>query len=484
MNVTTSPERVRRRYIPTVAGRIKSSRRLRLTQPAKSKSFKQPDNFSKPLWICLLITLGTDCLAALALAAGQLLVGRTLFGTLAAAILLAIGITNGWAFNSVRRAASTSARDAVIAQVLMLFLAGYVIVSDVRSPIHNWYVMATTVLVLAAALVWLVILVGRSRLEWTKTAVIATALFPLAGLLQFWLQNYYLPSTSKPLVDVSTDLSPQGWTGPIIHLSAKITVHNRGTTLVNVANSVVRVTAYPKTIPETIQVPANPCERTVDNNQDWCARADALDPSGGNPDVDYPLDRAPLASNELRYAGQYSEPDTFLVPGQTDTFQREVDIDSRNVRLARLSFSAIFINQLRIGDIRSCNRKHVSLYKDFEEFSRDVQQVQAIGYEGRGHMFCLEYDIAPANIIDQLISSSLSMRVYTTLNNPLDFGNEYPRIGWVFGAAGRFDQPDLARKLQQVYPAAIWSSESEYASTDKPPSRSPNQAPTPSNGQS
>jgi hypothetical protein len=470
-----------RRYSPRIAGHVKGSSRLGLKQPviAKAESFKQPDDFSYILWICLLVTLGVDCLGAIVLAGGEFLMPATFFGTLAAATLLAIGIANGWAFNSLRRASPTWARDAFIAQVFVFFLAGYVIVTDLRSPRINWYVMATAVLVLAAAFLWFVLLAARCRLELTKTALIVTALFPLAGLLQFWLQNYYIPSTSMPLVDISTDLSPQGWTGPIIHLSAKVTIHNRGAMTVDVANSVIRLTAYPFTIPLDTEVRVNPCAKTADRDQDWCWRADALDPS--DPDVDYPLDRTPPASSQLLYAGTYGDMGTFLVPGGTDTFQREVDIDSKNVRLARLSFNAIFLTERRIEDIRSCEGKHASLNEESAEFSDEVQKVQAAG---RGHYFCWEYDIAPANIIDRLISSHPAMQVYTLLDNPSEPGDEYPRVGRAFGSAGRFDRfdPHLEKKLEQVYPQEMWTSQSEYASTDKPPQRPPSPAPEPPSG--
>src|ERR1700757_726964 len=97
-----------RRYTPRIAGHAKGSSRLGLKQPvAKAESFKQPDDFSKILWIFLLFPLGVDCLGALVLAGGQFLMPPTFFGTLAAATLLVIGIANGWAFNSVRRAGST-----------------------------------------------------------------------------------------------------------------------------------------------------------------------------------------------------------------------------------------------------------------------------------------------------------------------------------------------------------------------------------------
>src|ERR1700758_262389 len=108
-----------RRYPSRIAGQGKRSSRLGLKQPVidKAESFRRPDDFSRILWISLLVTLGADCLGVLALACGEFLMPATFFATLAAATLLAIGIANGWAFNSVRRAVSTWARDAFIAQV-------------------------------------------------------------------------------------------------------------------------------------------------------------------------------------------------------------------------------------------------------------------------------------------------------------------------------------------------------------------------------
>jgi hypothetical protein len=473
-----------RRYTSGIAGHAKGSSRLGLKQPviAKAESFKQPDDFSNILWICLLVTLGVDCLGALALAGGQFLMPSTFFGTVAAATLLAIGIANGWAFNSVRRAASPWARDAFIAQVFVLFLAGYVIVTDVQSPRINWHVMATALLVLVAAFLWFVLLAARSRLAWTKAALIVTALFPLAGLLQFWLQNYYIPSTSMPFVDISTELSPQGWSGPIIHLSAKVTIHNRGTSSVNVANSLMRVTAYPLMGREETKVYVNPCSLTADWSEDWCQLANGFDPSGVEQDTDFrvsPTVRGvitptPPAGRQLLYAGALQS--EFLMAGETDTYQRDVDIDSREVLLARLSVSAIVLTARRIEDIRSCFGKHASEYGDLSQFRSEVQRVQQLQPAGARY-FCREYDIAPGNFVEKLIANHPAMQVTTWLSNPFHTGTEYPQIGADFGTAGTFDQPDalqhLERKLADVYPASTVTSESEYAPTEKPPPSSP-----------
>jgi hypothetical protein len=494
MNGAASSQHTRRRYTPRIAGHVKGSSRLGLKRPVvvKAESFKQPDDFSKTLWICLLVTLGMDCLGALVLAGGEFLMGATFFGTLAATTLLAIGVANGWAFNSVRRAASTWARDAFIAQVFVLFLAGYIIVTDLRSPIRNWYVMATAGLVLVAAFLWFILLGPRSRLEWTKTALVVTALFPLAGLLQFWLQNYYIPSTSMPLVDMSTELSPQGWSESIIHLSAKVTIHNRGTTRVNIANSLMRVTAYPKNPkdPEHTRVHSNPCAKTPDWNEGWCHLAQGLDPSEVEPDIDFRVNptlpglitSTPPAGSQLLYVATLQS--DFLMPGETDTFQRDVDIDSGKVLLARLSVAAIVLTDRRIEDIRSCAGKHVSEYVDISQFHREVQQVQEVQPQ-RAHYFCREYDIAPGNFVEKLIANHPAVQVTTWLNNPNLFGTEYPIITYYFGSAGRFDKPDpgqqLERKLEELNPAYETTSESEYAPTEKPPP-SPARSPSSGNG--
>lgn len=495
MNGAAPSQPTPRRYTSRIAGHVKGS-------------FQRPDDFPKILWICLLVTLGVDCLAALALAVGQFLMTAThptLFGTLAAAALLAIGVANGWAFNSVRRAEPTWARDAIIAQLLVFLLAIYVVVTDWQSPIINPYVMATAVLVLAAALLWFGLLAARSRVQWTtRTALIIAALFPLAGLLQFWMQTYYIPSTSKPPVDISTELSPQGWTGSKIHLSAKVTIHNRGTGTVLVANTLMRVTAYPLTIPGETQIQVNPCEnKTPDKYEDWCRLADGLNPSPNSTDVDFPVVRTPPASRQLLYADTLGSPTYFLVAGETDTFQREVDIESTDFGLARLSASAVFLTERGIVDIMSCQGKHASENGDFGQFSSEIQQVQGqVQVQGQlqqvqasagdprfGHFFCREYAIAPSDVIEKLIANHPAIRVETWLDNPSNNTvDEYPRVYEYFGTLGTLDQPvtdqRLESRLEEANPSGVNTSESEYAPTEEPPPPPPSPAPAPPGGSS
>ncbi|MGA7051608.1 MAG: hypothetical protein WBZ37_10065, partial [Mycobacterium sp.] len=134
--------------------------------------FKKPLDIPKAQWWFLLVTLYLEGLTALALTLGQIhIAGTQIVSTLVAAILFAIGAANLWAFNSTRKAASSWARDAVIAQALMLLLALYIVVPDLfknpgrwapsRSALTNWLVFATVVIVGVVALVWIPLLVGR-----------------------------------------------------------------------------------------------------------------------------------------------------------------------------------------------------------------------------------------------------------------------------------------------------------------------------------
>jgi hypothetical protein len=192
-------------------------------------------------------------------------------------------------------------------------------------------------------------LADRANVKWTKTGAIIIALFPLAALLQFWMQTYYIPETSRPLVDISTELSPQGRTGAIIHLNAKVTVHNRGAALVNVAGALMRVTAFSPTPRE-----ARLCT-PADLDKEYCRIAAGLDLSGKNLDSDFRVNPAPIVDRQILYAGDFmNSPNTFLIPGATETFQREIDISPTKVRLARLSVSAVFVTERRIKDTRSC----------------------------------------------------------------------------------------------------------------------------------
>ena len=217
--------------------------------------------------------------------------------------------------------------------------------------------------------------------------------------------------------------------------------------------------------------------------------ANGFDPSGIEQDTDFRVNPnlpnlitpTPPAGRQLVYASALQQSE-FLLAGETDTYQRDVDIDSQEIQLARLSVYAEALTERRIQDIRSCvsKNKNTSQYGDLWQFASEVRQVQQIA---QAHYFCREYDIAPGNVVEELIANRPAMRVYTYLDNPNRPGTEFPAIGRDFSVAGRFDQWEakLERKLEEVYPAGEFTSESEYAPTEKP---APSSAPAPPSGKS
>ncbi|WP_166903288.1 hypothetical protein [Mycobacterium sp. DL440] len=124
----------------------------------------------------------------------------------------------------------------MVSQIFVVCLAAYLWLVDERSPVDQLGGVTGTALMFNGAV--------------NRGAVAVVALFPLLGLVQFWLQSDYLPARSLPLVDVQAELTPVGSSGSIIHLSAKLTMHNRSSVAVDIPGGVMRVAAYPFGIPE------------------------------------------------------------------------------------------------------------------------------------------------------------------------------------------------------------------------------------------
>jgi hypothetical protein len=483
-----------RRSTPRTQSIASTSRRLRLKKPLGAapappkrvwykRWYKGPDDAPNVLCLLLFVTLAVDgCITAL-LALGEFIIDDAIFGTLAACTLLAIAIVNFLALYYLTVGAPSWAREAVIAQVLMGFLAGFIFLINWRSPVTNFTLACEAAIILIVAIGWILILPGKTAIQWTKVGVAAAALIPLVGGLQFWAQTYYIPARTKPLVDISADLSPQGWTGATLHLSAKMTVHNRGSTTVYIANSLVRVTAYLHTTHG--QASKNSC---ADQTKNWCRIASDIDLSGDSSDTDYRVNPTPPVDSQLLYAGAIDGGvggvERYLMPGETDTFLREIDINSAQIRIARLTVSGAFFTERKIQDIRSCiDKKPASAFERFSEFSSEVRQTLLLENKypvPDGHGLCRDYVFAPSSVIEKLIGSHPVLRVWTSIDNPADTGNEYPQIGAAYCANG-FDNSELGkcqgRRLEDLYPTAMYSSVSEYAPTDKSPQTPPQPPP-------
>jgi hypothetical protein len=443
---------------------------------------RRPPDASKGLWLFLLITLSVDGIAAFTLFGLQLYVARnaeqTLFAGLGAGILAAIGLANFWALYSLRGEAKPTsaqrgesdapaaparslwARDAVIAQLFVLALAVYILWVDLQSPESSTRVGVVAGAVAGAAALCIFVLWGRAAIEW-KAAVALTVLVPVFTSAQFWLQNFYFSRTETPLVDFSANLSPQPnvGAGPN-HLSATITVHNRSAGRVIVAGALMRITGYEKASPPP------PCPTT---NNDECVQALApdLDLSGLNYDKDYRVDPTTATKNKLLYAGLLMPGLRYgLSPGDTQSFQREVDIDPTiaQVRLVRLSASAIFLTQRTIQDTRSCkaqNQKPASLTKEYNDFVNGVRNPIIDPNDVNKEILCKDYEFAHTNVVDWLVGNRSAIRVKVILKDPGHPDLEYPQLTFEYWFAKRGKEleaadPTVGNKISIANPGVVY----------------------------
>jgi hypothetical protein len=520
MNGAPPPQSTGHPTGPGKRGPVKKPSRRWLTQLVTSKAhwFTRRPTVSI-LNTCLLGTLAVDGLAVLKLAVGDLNYTTTIYDSVGDAILFTIAGANFLAIIFLAYLVASWAAAAFIAQTFVLALTVYIMLIDLKSPKLNPHIMWAAGITGLLAFVWLLVLARRAMepfkgfTRFTKTAVIITALIPLAaGSLQFYVQNYYIPHASEPTVDVSTELSPQSKTPSIIHLSAKVTVRNRGSVRVNVAAALMRVTAYPSTAPQ--QQPPQPQQEpgtqkhepttvcTAEKYYDakWCQIGDGLDLTGRNGDTDFRYNPPPPVNAQVQappvnaqvqaspvnaqvlYAGLFMRPGSFLLPGETDSVQREVDIDRANVGLARLSVNAVFLTERNIQATTSCWKSRANAETDPTSFSIEVnipqhfsdqQTLPIIDRRVRASYFCVDSEFAPRSIVDQAIGNQGVLRVWIMLNDPQVPGREYPRIELGYYLVDARDgqilpDPDgrINEKLEKRNPLGYADVAAEYAPGD------------------
>jgi hypothetical protein len=461
--------------------RIKPGRRLRSRVSPIRKGLKRAVGNELPKWQVwgLRSTLVVDGLGAFALAFLDFNLDTALASALGVAIFLAIGFVNLWALYSLVRAAPSWPRDVAIAQAFVALLAIYIIFMVARSFGPKWWTLTITAAVGVLATGWVLrVWRGAASVHWTRTAAIITALFPLAGLAQFWLQTQYIPELTTPMFDISAELSPTGRTGSTIHLSAKVTLHNRGSVILKMPGGLMRVTAYPK----IAQQSHNPCSTKPASNR-HPTLVGAMDPTGSEPDAEFRPDPTAVSQCELLYATFLGSPDAFLNPAGTWTMQKEIDIDSNTIRLARLSVSGVFLTERRFEDVRACwptkdtngsvNPKHwpiqASLYKNPDNFYEEAQHLWP--GPGMNDNLCVDYELAPRNVVQELESGPPILRVVVITGREGDSFNEYPQLNWWYGAASdidkSFEKSSETEKIEQSNPTSgMVDVVAEYAPDD------------------
>lgn len=418
----------------------------------------EPDvSLRRSLRILLACWIGVDAAIVIPLAVWNATLTTAAWDLIGTALLLGIGITCALAFGQIVRGSCNALMTAMVSQIFIAGLAGYVWLVDQRSPVSQLLGITGIALTLGGiALIWVLYLGRYARTAVTKGAAVVVALFPLIGLVQFWMQTQYLPEASSPLIDVDTELSPTGSTGPVIHLLAKVTLHNRGSVQVDMPAGLMRVTSYP------VGTPTEPATTE--------ALLAGLDPSGSSMRDDYREKPTLPGDSTLLYAAiiATSYEGSFLNPGETANYQRLIDVDSGIVRLVRLSVEATLVTHRMMQETRSCYPPQVSFSQDPERFMSETGKLHVWGKAG-ARVVCTESQFASTGAIQDLVSDHPVMRTLIVVDNPSHIV-EVPTLLPFFGTREAVDDPfthvDTLAQVGNAIPATFFRDWAEYAPSD------------------
>src|SRR6201996_6021217 len=235
------------------------------TQTKQTPAAKSGANVSRKVRWLLAATMALESLLVIYLTVRDFALAATLTATIGSVTLLAISGVGVWAAYATCKQHDGWLRASFFGQFFIAGLAVYTVVTDVRSPFPQFFVAVFACILGIIAICWVFYLLGQRGggplSAWSATIV---AVIPVLGFVQFWLQTDYLPRTSLPLVDVTTDLTPTGKRGDIVQLEAKVTINNRSSVQVNAVATLMRITAFPRAtgagtpLPDTIQFGINP----------------------------------------------------------------------------------------------------------------------------------------------------------------------------------------------------------------------------------
>ncbi|MDF3337197.1 hypothetical protein P3H80_07190 [Mycolicibacterium septicum] len=408
-------------------------------------------SLSRPAQRLLLSWLTVNAVVVLWLAVWDATLTRSAWDLLGAALLLGIGITCALAMGAILRRSSSAFLTAMTSQIFVVCLAAYVWLVDERSPVRQLIGITGVALLFGAiALFWVIYLARYAHGAINRGAVVIVSLFPVLGLVQFWLQSDYLPARSLPLVDVQAELTPVGSSGSIIHLSAKLTLHNRSSVAVDIPAGVMRVRAYPFGVPEE---PAT--TNTV---------ASYLDPVGSMLG-DYRQIPVVPSNSKLLYAGSIGAAGRFLAPGSTTGAQMMIDINPQSVRLVQMGVNIVAVTRRAVQDTRTCYEPKKSYTEDIAGFMEEARGLH--DWVGGGKALCTETQFATRGSIEELVGDHPVLRIFTVVDHPVF---TTPMVVPLLGTKASIEDPeggmDEAATIETATPSGIFGAGAEYSPSD------------------
>jgi hypothetical protein len=407
------------------------------TQTKQTPAPKSGANVSGKMRWLLAVTMTLESLLVIYLTVRDFALTETLTAMIGSVTLLAISSVGFWAAYSTCKQHDGWLRSSFLGQFFIAGLAGYTILTDLRSPLPQLFVAVFACILGIIAIFWVFYLLAhRGGGPLSASSATIVALIPLLGFVQFWLQTDYLPRTSLPLVDVTTDLTPTGKSGDIVQLEAKVTINNRSSVQVNAVATVMRITAYPSQPPgKQTQLP------------------DTMH-FGLTPSQEYRADPLPIDHSVPLYVKELFPPATPLAAGQSNTFRRVVDFNSGTMRLARLAVDAIFITSSNFDALTYTCALSGKPQKSAAEAPNEIDTLINKNVAGGVQQFkCREIHLKPRNVIHEISGNHASFEVAAIFQDPTNQSTDYPALLLWWGVNGNyFLDPRQWQKVRDANP--------------------------------
>jgi hypothetical protein len=431
------------------------------TRTGKPRAFKlkkargrYPKGIEK---FALLVTLAVFAAGALRLGFEDFRYAETLPDKWGSAMWLIAGATSAAALANLLLELESWLALSFIGVTLSLILALQVISADLNTPLRDWWVIGVGTAAIVTAVVWLYLLWRYVRQRHlSRFGTVATAILGAVGALvtlaTTWYSTEYLPRASLPKVELTTELAEVGRTGDIVHLSAKITVHNQGTLTVQSVGSLMSLMAYPPGSELTAATPEN-IAKSIDFD---------LPPSG-----EYRLNTLNYGHRQLLYSDDFISSFGVLQPDATVVYQRTIDVDKKTYSRVRLNVTASFFNSRYVDLSETCAKKPVlPILSDNRDWyqtvsaphARPVRRPDPVdGNVPQLTTLCIDRHIKPRNVTDELVGDRPMLRTMYVLQSPCPYRpSAKPSES---GAAPKDIDPDKTCPIEVPYYFTLWTSQ-------------------------
>jgi hypothetical protein len=478
------------------------------TQTKETPAEKPGANVSRKVRPLLAGTMALESLLVIGLTVRDFALAATLTGTIGSVTLLAISGVGVWAAYATWVQHDAWLAASLLGQFFIAVLAGYIVLTAVRSPFPQYWVAGFAGILGIIAIFWVFYLLGHWRRPLSAGTATLIAFIPVLGFVQFWLQTDYLPRTSLPLVDVTTDLTPTGKREDIVQLDAKVTINNRSSVPVYVGATMMRITAYPPP-------PGTPTQSTQLSELPRAIQFNVL------PSHEYRDDPLQIKQRKTLYASDLLPVGYVMAAGESHTYRKVVGFDSGTMRLARLDVDGIFMTSPNIDKVYTCpapreetkeiwmhgpdpDPDHGELTRikpppqtpqmsaDDLEFQNEIvnpiyKKVLVPGGQDLQKFFCREIRLKPRNVIHEIVGDQPRFEVLAIFKDPTNPSPPPVLLLWP-GANGNYGlTPRQWQKVSAANPTLVYSnigaqySPSEQSalpgggtpSTTQPPSTTP-----------